>query len=238
LSWIALQFLSHCQKHLNRLLVAFISWKVLEEKIIGAYVNKELSQKTARKRRVWLKSATYLLRDTLQKEKFSLKKLLKKIKIISAHGVTLIEKQKLSKFYQGSLLKASFYPVQNSQLKGMINSTVIHSCSLCFNYCRWWLDLIRKKTLTIIKTINNQEELPKTQGMIKLKGIRIKEAIKINKAIKNSKEWSQWKEEGSKFRDSTFLVKILEVKAKASNKLTWCYNKTCLFTELLKPPDL
>jgi len=52
LSWIALQFLSHCQKHLNRLLVAFISWKVLEEKIIGAYVNKELSQKTARKRRV------------------------------------------------------------------------------------------------------------------------------------------------------------------------------------------
>jgi len=146
LSWIALQFLSHCQKHLNRLLVAFTPWKVLEEKIIGAYVNKELSQKTARKRRVWLKSATYLLRDTLQKEKFSLKKLLKKIKIISAHGVTLIEKQKLSKFYQGSLLKASFYPVQNSQLKGMINSTVIHSCSLCFNYCRWWLDLIRKKT--------------------------------------------------------------------------------------------
>jgi len=52
LSWIALQFLSHYQKHLNRLLVAFISWKVLEEKIIGAYVNKELSQKTARKRRV------------------------------------------------------------------------------------------------------------------------------------------------------------------------------------------
>jgi len=51
LSWIALQFLSHCQKHLNRLLVGFISWKVLEEKIMGAYVRKELSQKTARKRR-------------------------------------------------------------------------------------------------------------------------------------------------------------------------------------------
>jgi hypothetical protein len=92
--------------------------------------------------------------------------------------------------------------------------------------------------------LNNQQNYPqsrrttknsrsdKTQGMIKLKGIRIKEAIK------NSKEWSQWKEEVSKFRDSKFLVKILEVKAKASNKLTWCYNKTCLFTELLKPPDL
>jgi len=33
-------------------LVAFTPWKVLEEKIIGAYVNKELRQKTARKRRV------------------------------------------------------------------------------------------------------------------------------------------------------------------------------------------
>jgi len=47
----------------------------------------------------------------------------------------------------------------------------------------------KKKTLTIIKTINNQEELPKTQGMIKLKGtITIKQAIKINETIKNSKE--------------------------------------------------
>jgi len=33
-------------------LVGFISWKVLEEKIMGVYVSKELSQKTARKRRV------------------------------------------------------------------------------------------------------------------------------------------------------------------------------------------
>jgi len=77
-----------------------------------------------------------LKRYNTKREVFTEEAIEKKIKIISAHGVTLIEKQKLSKFYQGSLLKASFYPVQNSQLKGMINSTVIHSCSLCFNYCR------------------------------------------------------------------------------------------------------
>jgi len=41
--------------------------------------------------------------------------------------------------------------VKNGQLKGMINSTVIHSCSLCFNYCRWWLSLISKKNLIIAK---------------------------------------------------------------------------------------
>jgi len=51
--------------------------------------------------------------------------------------------------------------------------------------------------------------------MIKFKG-----SITFKEAIKKFKGMIKMKEEGSKFRDSTFFVKILEVQAKASNKLT------------------